>query len=360
MFQEKCVKRYLWSSLLTAGFLGFICRVVGIYFCGLTNHVAERAAGGTVIIFLWLYGCWSLRRLCDQVDQVGDVFDNILAESSLEKSRRNPVEYWKERLPHPLHEGAVGRLESKVMESIYVMGQRESDHFEEKKYLKEMMTDISHQIKTPLASLQVFLEIFEQNLTQDKLHYMALQAQEQVARIHWLVIGLLKLTQMESGMLPMEKTENEIGVMLWECAERVSSGFPEKALRVRCEGPEKCMFLCEKEWLSEAFQNLIKNCCEFSPVGEEILIRWNKTQMALTVQIMDRGPGIPMEELPKIFNRFYQVKGGKGQHREHKGVGIGLSLAKEIIERQKGSLVAYSSEEPPTFTRFEAVFMLES
>ncbi len=357
MFQEKCVKRFLGSSLLLGVGLGFACVVIGTYFCGLTNRAGECIAVGAVFIFLWLYGGWSLRRLCNQVDQVGDVFDGILAESSLEMSRRSPEEYWKERLPHPLHEGAVGRLESRVMESVYVLGQRENGHAEEKKYLKEMMTDISHQIKTPLASLQVFLEIFEQNFTQDKLHHMALQAQEQVARIHWLVMGLLKLTQLESGMLPVAKTQNDLGVMLRECAERVVSGFPEKTLKVRFEGPEKCIFLCEKEWLSEAFQNLIKNCCEFSPVGEEILIRWNKTQMALTVQIMDRGPGIPMEELPKIFNRFYQVKGGKGQYQEHKGVGIGLSLAKEIIERQKGSLVAYSSTEPPTFTRFEAVFI---
>ena len=71
---------------------------------------------------------------------------------------------------------------------------------------------------------------------------------------------------------------------------------------------------------------------------------------------LDRGPGIPAEELPKIFNRFYQVRGAG--EREHKGVGIGLSLAREIIERQDGTLVAYSSVEMPTYTRFEAVFRL--
>ncbi|OKZ82931.1 MAG: hypothetical protein BHW06_09270 [Clostridium sp. 44_14] len=358
MFQESCVKGYLWKSLVLTGGSGFVFFLLGRFLCGFSVDISGITAVSAGLICLWLYGGLSLKRLCGQVDQVGDIFDEILAESSMEETRRRTEDVWKKRLPHPLDEGAVGRLESHILKSAYVLGQRESGHVKEQNYLKEMMTDISHQIKTPLASLQVFLEIFERNLTQEKLQIMVTQAQDQVERIHWLVMGLLKLTQLESGMLPIEKSSNDLGVMLRECAESVITGFPEKQIHIKFQGPGHCSFLCEKEWLTEAFQNLIKNCCEFSPAGGEIMISWTKTQMALTVQIMDRGPGISMEELPKIFNRFYQVKGSKEQHQEHKGVGIGLSLAKEIIERQKGSLVAYSSTEPPTFTRFEAVFMI--
>ncbi len=356
MFQERCVKRYLWESLLSADCGAVVIFLISRYPGGFSVDYSLFASAAAAFVCLWIYGCLSLHRLCRQIDRVGDVFDEILAESSLDAAQRSSKDIWRKRLVHPLEEGAVGRLESRVLESVSVLGHREISHAQEQKYLKEMMTDISHQIKTPLAALQVFLEIFERNLTEDKLHHMVLQAQEQVERIHWLVMGLLKLTQLESGMLPVEKTENDLEVMLRECAERVVCSFPDKKLNIRFQGPEACSFYCEKEWLTEAFQNLIKNCCEFSPQEGEILITWEKTQMALTVQIMDRGPGIPAEELPKIFNRFYQVRGAG--EREHKGVGIGLSLAREIIERQDGTLVAYSSVEMPTYTRFESVFRL--
>lgn len=357
MFQERCVKRYLWRSLLVTVFGALLGYGTARYVCGGSLLQGGLAGAAAAFLLLWLYGCKCLWGLCCQVDRVGDVFEEIMAESSLKPSERSPEEAWKDRLPHFMEEGTVGRLENHVLESVHILGQREESHREEQKYLKEMMTDISHQIKTPLAALQVFLEIFEHQFTERKLLDMVTQAKAQVQRIHWLVVGLLQMTRLESGMLPVEKTENDIGVLLRESAERVLHGFAEKHLQIDFQGEEDCRFLCEREWVEEAFQNLLKNCCEFSPEGGAIEVQWIRTQMALTVQITDQGPGIPAEELPKIFQRFYQVKGA-GQQTDSNGVGIGLSLARKIIERQGGSLAAYSSTELPSYTRFEVVFML--
>ena len=108
--------------------------------------------------------------------------------------------------------------------------------------------------------------------------------------------------------------------------------------------------------MTEAFQNLIKNCCEYSPQGGTLQILWSETQMAYIVQISDQGPGIEQSELPKIFNRFYRVY-RSGQEGSPEGIGIGLALAKEIVERQGGTLVAYSSTDAPSFTRFEVTLL---
>lgn len=355
--QEKLVREYMFISMLLAGICGAAVDCICQFCLGGSSEKGLMAGLITGFFAMWIYGGYYVRKICLQVDQAGDAFEEILAESSMEERYRRSAEEWKEILKYPGGEGALGRLTCYLLESVHIFGQREVKYIQEKKYLKEMMTDISHQIKTPLASLRVFLDIFEKEFQNEKLLEMVGQAQKQTDRIHRLVMGLLKLTQLESGMLPVQKSREDLGTMLRECAQAVLSGFPEKRLQVAFRGPEECIILCEKMWLSEAFQNIIKNCCEYSPIGGCIRIEWNDSSFADTVKIMDDGPGIEPEELPKIFNRFYQVHGSQKQGCNEEGIGIGLALAKEIIERQGGTLLAYSSTKKPSYTRFESVFM---
>lgn len=355
--QERAVRFYLWSSILLTGICSgavyLICRVmVGDTQTDLCQRITLLAG----LIALWIYGGWSLSRLSRQVDRTGDVLEEILADSVREEEIRQPETVWEEKLFHRYQEGVVGRLESHLLECVHILGQREVSHHAEQRYLKEMMTDISHQIKTPLASLQVFLDIFEKELTKPPMSDMVVQARRQADRIHRLVMGLLKLTQLESGMLPMEKEVCNLEMMLRECGQLVADGFRDKQLQIHYHGAHDCRIWCEREWMTEAFQNLIKNCCEYSPQGGTLQIQWSETQMAHIVQISDQGPGIEQSELPKIFNRFYRVH-RSGQESSPEGIGIGLALAKEIVERQGGTLVAYSSTDAPSFTRFEVTLL---
>ena len=109
MFQESCVKGYLWKSLVLTGGSGFVFFLLGRFLCGFSVDISGITAVSAGLICLWLYGGLSLKRLCGQVDQVGDIFDEILAESSMEETRRRTEDVWKKRLPHPLDEGAVGK-----------------------------------------------------------------------------------------------------------------------------------------------------------------------------------------------------------------------------------------------------------
>lgn len=358
--QDNTVKNYMYSSMILAVVFSAIIYLVCVGLTGL-DQWACRITGVLAGFFaLWGYSGWYLRKLCRQVDHAGDVFEEILADSSREEKLRRSEEEWNRRLSHSREEGVIGRLESRLLESVQILGQREVSHMEEQRYLKEMMTDISHQIKTPLASLQVFMDIFEKEFHDRKMLEMVDQARKQTDRILRLVRGLLKLTQLESGMLPVQKTNQDLGMMLRECVQMVVAGFPEKKLCVSFRGREGCMVMCEKEWLCEAFQNIIKNCCEYSREGGSILIAWNQTRLADTVRITDHGAGIPQEELPRIFNRFYQVHGTQEQRSNQDGIGIGLALARKIIERQGGTVVAYSSTVPPSYTRFEIVLIRDT
>lgn len=355
--QERAVRFYLWSSLFLSAVCGgavyLICRLLA----GETQTQLCRIVGVvTGFLVLWIYSGWRLSRLCRQVDHAGDVLEEILADSTRETTERQPEIIWEEKLSHRCQEGVVGRLESHLLECVHILGQREVSHNAEQRYLKEMMTDISHQIKTPLASLQVFLDIFEKELTRKPLADMVVQARRQADRIHRLVMGLLKLTQLESGMLPVEKEVCNLEMMLRECGRMVAEGFPQKQLEIHYQGAHDCRVFCEREWMTEAFQNLIKNCCEYSPKGGTIHVLWSQTQMAHIVQISDQGPGIAQDELPKIFNRFYRVH-RSGQESGPEGIGIGLALAREIVERQGGTLVVYSSTDAPSFTRFEVTLL---
>lgn len=359
--QERTVRVYVGTSLLwTVGVLGvvwFIEKESGVT----TGRWSSMLSIG--FFALWVYSAWFIHRVCRKIDAAGDVFEEILADSMLASEKRTSPEHWKKRLPHASTEGMLGRLESHFMESVHILGQRELSNKQEQAYLKRMMTDISHQIKTPLASLRVFLEIFEKSYQEqpsdEKLVQMAVLAEAQTDRIHHLVTSLLRLTQLESGMLVPKRERHSLQPLLQECVQNVVGGFSDRELQIELHGAGDVVIECDKEWMQEALQNILKNACEYSPRQGVVDVRWNDTQMAVTIQITDQGEGIAPEELPRIFNRFYRVHRAKEDGRKPEGVGIGLALAREIIERQHGTIVAYSSIKQPTYTRFEIVLMKE-
>ncbi len=300
---------------------------------------------------------WSFRAFARQVDHGEDVLADMVECSRRESIAPEKYQQWQDKLKDRMYPGSLGRLYERIWENASVLRQREQDHKRERDYQKDMMTDISHQIKTPLAALQVFLDIFQKEFAGQEqkatMQNMVQSAMDQVARINWLVMGLLKLTQIESGVLPWNPVRTDLSVLIRECAQVLAVNGAQKQIRFVCEGEDGVTFLAEREWLSQAFLNLMKNAMEHAPAGTEVLVQWQETPGSIRVAVTDRGPGIAPEEMPKIFNRFYR---GNGQ-REQSGVGIGLALAKSIVQRHGGTLVVESSQAEPSYTKFVATFL---
>ncbi len=360
--QERAVKRY--GCGVSGGAAGLV--VVLWVLSGLSAGPCwYGAVSAAVFIFLSWWGVFNIRRLCREVDRGEDILADVLRESKQGDITPQKREQWSEVLDYRKELGAVSRLYERIWESIQIFTEREANNHKEKQYLREMMTDISHQIKTPLAALQVFLDIFSQEFQRGEdsgisdegkkadMLELAGQAERQIQRIHWLVVGLLKLTRLESGVLEFDRARHILARTVENCRNALLPLLSRRKLRIECQGEGDVVFEYDEEWLTEAIVNLMKNAAEHSPENGVIAVSWRETPMAVFLSIRDHGRGIPLEEMPKIFNRFYRCRGDGNTE----GVGIGLALAKEIIESQNGTLVVYSQQGENSYTEFVATFL---
>lgn len=238
-------------------------------------------------------------------------------------------------------EGDLAALEN----AIQGLGDRVSYHIrsldKDKEYLKNLLSDISHQLKTPLAALRMYIEILTErdSLSQERKQEFLRLCKEQIDRTDWLVQGLLKMTRVEAGAVQMHLRE----CYLADTVEQAVSPFMEMA---RCKGvslevrtPGEILFCHDRDWVAEAVGNLIKNALEHTPAGGKVQITANQTPLIAELHIKDNGCGMDTTEIPHVFERFYS----KNTAPDSRNVGIGLSLAKEIIEKNHGSIYVKST-----------------
>lgn len=212
----------------------------------------------------------------------------------------------------------------------------------EKVFLKDSIAHISHQLKTPISSLVMFNEILlsNDNMGSDERMHFVHMSKEQLERMEWLTKNLLKMARLDAGVIEFNK-EN---IPIVHTIDRALCGVEMKAKMknqtIELKGIGEGFLKHDSEWTAEALSNIIKNAIEHTAVGGKIIIRWEETPLSMQISIKDNGPGILKEEIGKIFKRFYKGKNSTNPS----SIGIGLSLAKLIIESQKGSISVQSED----------------
>ena len=208
----------------------------------------------------------------------------------------------------------------------------------DKKALSDALADISHQLKTPLTSMMVMNDLLGSEEDPDKrAQFLGVQS-EQLDRMNWLVQTLLKLSKLDAGTIVMKPEEMKAEDLICEVLKPFEVQMDIKGIGCT-HSADDVMIRCDRNWTIEAMQNIVKNCIEHMEEGGRLDISCEETNLFTQIEIRDTGCGIAEEDIPHIFERFY-----KGKNAGKDSVGIGLALAKSIMEGQHGDILVSSKE----------------
>ena len=225
---------------------------------------------------------------------------------------------------------------------VALLRQQYSEEKRQKQYLADMLSNISHQIKTPLTAISLMTELLEQpSLTEEQRLDYAGKIDTQVTRVTWLIRHLLTLSQLEAGAVEMKHEEISLLSVMEQVRDSLSVLSELKDVETLLDIPSEITIKGDRHWLSEAMMNIVKNGIEHNDkTSGYVRITATQTPIFVRVKIEDNGSGIDEQDLPHIFERFYKAKNAPPQ-----SVGIGLALAKQIIVSLNGKIDVQSKKQ---------------
>ncbi|KEH99319.1 histidine kinase [Clostridium botulinum C/D str. BKT12695] len=230
-------------------------------------------------------------------------------------------------------EGEIYRLFHEVNSLVSILNAHAENEGNAKKFLKDTISDISHQLKTPLAALNIYNGIIQEEARNfPTINEFSVLSEQELDRIETLVQNLLKITKLDSGTMVMEKVEENVFEMMGSIERHFSFRAKQEEKNIVLSGDDDITLLCDRNWLIEAISNIVKNAFDHTQKGNEINIKWKQFTYVVQVIIKDNGRGIHPEDLHHILKRFYRSRFSK----DKQGIGLGLSLAKAIVEAHSG------------------------
>lgn len=222
----------------------------------------------------------------------------------------------------------------------------------EKRFLVDLLSDISHQLKTPLSSLIIYNDIMlEKELPAEQREAFLMSNKNQLYRMNWLITNLLKLAKLDAKAIDFNKEMQSLNETVQESVYALEGKALEGKVNIVFHDKEEVFLNHDRLWLEEALNNIIKNGIEHTHAGGEIKIELVENPLYKKIIIKDNGEGIKEEDLPNIFKRFYKAKTSK----KNDSVGIGLALSKSIVEAHDGSIEVESAVGEGT--KFSIIFL---
>ncbi len=231
-------------------------------------------------------------------------------------------------------EGELGILHSEIYKMTIRLLEQQQKLMSDKAYLADSIADISHQIRTPLTSINLLVQFLsEPNLTDERRQQLTHELYGLLSRIDWLITTLLKISKLDAGTVQFKQEKVSMETLINKsCAPLlIPIELRGQELVIHADGD----FNGDVSWTCEAIGNIVKNCMEHTPEGGKIEIDTSDNALYTEILIKDNGTGIAKEDMPHIFERFY-----KGKDSDDKSFGVGLALARMIITSQKGTVKA--------------------
>ena len=248
-----------------------------------------------------------------------------------------------------LEDTLLSRLQHQLLKlrSILIKQNKLLDH--EKQQIKALISDISHQIKTPVASANTFVQLLnDDTLSEEERKEYITILQLSLEELTFLVNSLVKMSRLESGIIVLKPQKNSLNDIILQAVKSVYSKAKAKNITIMFDCEQDYTLHLDFNWTAEAITNVLDNAVKYTQNGGTVRLNMIEYASYLRLDITDNGIGIPEEEQAQIFNRFYRGKYSAGVD----GVGIGLYLTRDIMSKQKGYIKVISNEMGTTFSLF--------
>ncbi|EPY2305075.1 sensor histidine kinase [Clostridium sporogenes] len=230
-------------------------------------------------------------------------------------------------------------LEDELYKTVIMLRESREKEREEKEKLCDNLADISHQLKTPLTSMSLMIELLESSSIEGDEALYIKNISSQIHRLNYLVSSLLILSKIDADAMPLEYTSINVYELVCVAVEPLHLMIEKKKQQLFIKNNSDIFFTGDFHWTNEAIVNIVKNCSEHTPNGGEISINYKQNPICTEITIEDNGKGFDKKDLPHLFTRFY-----KGANSSKDSVGIGLALANSIIKKQNGEIIAVNKD----------------
>ena len=261
-------------------------------------------------------------------DQVEETLDMILSGKRLEE-------------PEEVTEDTQwGKCGEKFWRLYQVWNQKEADALRDKQQIKSLISDISHQTRTPLANMKLYLEFLQEENLSEKGREFLMRLEEQADKLDFLLQSMVKMSRLENGMIQIRKEESRLQQTLTAVVSQIVPAAAKKELELHVECDADFRMKYDRKWTEEAIFNVLDNAVKYTEPGGSIYVKVVSQEIFTKISIQDTGKGILPERQAEIFTRFYR----EPEVHDISGVGIGLYLTRKILELQNGYIEVRSEK----------------
>lgn len=240
-----------------------------------------------------------------------------------------------------------GKINVRLKRLYEILNAKSEQSKQDKEKMQSLISDISHQVKTPAANLKMYMQILlRQDIDEEKRREFLELSIAQTEKLEFLTQALVKMSRLESGIISFKKEKNSALEIVAESLAQIIPAAENKNIEIKIDCPENVYAFCDKKWTAEALFNIIDNAVKYTSANGSIEISAAVSEFYAKISVKDSGAGIPEDEQAKIFGRFYRSEMAKNTE----GLGIGLFLSRNIISEQGGFIVVKS--EPPDGAEF--------
>lgn len=236
------------------------------------------------------------------------------------------------------NETELSRLESRWKQYLSLSGKSVAQAEKERENLKKLVSDISHQTRTPLSSILLYAELMEDAAETENAKELAHQILSQTKKLEFLIQALVKMSRLETDILEVVPRQQPVRLLVEQTIETIIPKAEAKQIQIVCTQLSDTEAVYDLKWTAEALANILDNAIKYSPVSSTVLVEMKKFQLYTCISVKDQGMGIRESEKAQIFGRFYRSM----DVQQEDGIGIGLYLAREILQRENGYIKVHS------------------